>query len=54
MGVSKWKPLWTCSMAEQAEGGSDEEEIGLSFAKEHMSLSQGIPEWGKCNDLTFK
>lgn len=54
MDESKWKPLWTYSMAERAEGGSDGGETGLSFAKEHMSLSQCIPAWSKYNDLPCK
>jgi len=41
-------------MAEWADRGSEGEETGLNFAKEHMNLTQHIPKWGKCNDLSCK
>lgn len=42
--ISRWMQMWTYSMAEWAERGSDGGETSLSFAEEHMSLSQYMPE----------
>lgn len=37
-----------------AERGNDGAETGLTFAKEHMSLCQHVPEWSEFTDLPCK